>query len=160
MFNKKGVIKIITYNLEEFEELKKTNNKVLLKDELGRVVGEFQRTEYTWFYDYFKGYRIRYMKDCIIDLMIDFEKESLIITSETVIKTKLDGKYLYLYFDKGDILFSSKFGYGADCKNINQLHYCDKEKLLKVVEKIVKKIEKSELKKEVKEMILEKYLLY
>ena len=100
------------------------------------------------------------MKDCIIDLMIDFEKESLIITSETVIKTKLDGKYLYLYFDKGDILFSSKFDYGADCKNINQLHYCDKEKLLKIVEKIVKKIEKSELKKEVKEMILEKYLVY
>ena len=139
MFNKKGVIKIITYNLEEFEELKKTNNKVLLKDELGRVVGEFQRTEYTWFYDYFKGYRIRYMKDCIIDLMIDFEKESLIITSETVIKTKLDGKYLYLYFEKGNIFFSSKFGYSVEHKSINELHYCDKEKLLKIVEKIDRK---------------------
>lgn len=146
--------------IEEFDELKKTNNHVLLVNDYGFVKTEFIRIEHTWFYDYFMRSTIKYMSDAIISLILDFEKYSLYINSETIISTKLEGKPFHIYIEDGQIYFSSTFGHGINKLSIEKLHLYDKEKVIKIVDKVIKDIKESTLKQDVKDLILKKYLVY
>ena len=145
------------YNLEDFENAKKIHNEVYLRDAENYVISKFQRTENTWHYALIKGYRVVYMDNCIIDLQMDVGKNCLYINSNTIISTKLDGKYLYIHIENEKVYFNSSMN-TKNMTSIDKLHYCDKEKILKLIEKIIKEIKTTETEEKLKEMILNKYL--
>ena len=146
-----------TYNKEDFENAKKLHNEVYLRDSENYIISKFQRTENTWHYALVKGYRVTYMDNCIIDLQMNVGKNCLYINSNTIISTKLEGKALYIYIENEKVYFNSSMS-TKNMTSIDKLHYCDKEKILKLLDKIIKEIKILEIEEKLKGLILNKYL--
>ena len=150
-----------TTDINEFNELIKANNEVLLVDSDNYILQQFIRTECLYKKEYFNNKKsfIKYINETLIEIY-DYSSELGFSPTSAGVSflTKFNGRAICLIVENGKLLIENMNSLKIYPIETFNFHPIDIDKFKKVIDKAREAVVKLEISDELKSLILDKYL--